>query len=81
MGSTCREKSGHLVERISEYLTNGSHKKDLIDDALSKDYSIYLRYRESKTKEQSEDDENCLLDTFDYAWNKRMNGAIRNILN
>ena len=43
LGSTCRAKPGALRGRILKYCTNGSHKKDLINDALNKGYELCVR--------------------------------------
>ena len=34
---------GALKGRIFEYHTNGSHKRDLINDALSRGYELWVR--------------------------------------
>ena len=84
VGSTCRAKPGALRGRILEYCTNGSHKEDLINDALLRGYELWVRVKtvEGKypSREKAQDMENALLTKYDYAWNTRINGQIRNIL-
>ena len=87
VGSTCRcsTRSGPLRARILEYCTNGSHKKDLINDALSRGYELWVRVQVVERPypdgiDDAQDLENAFLDTYNYAWNKRRNGDIRNIL-
>lgn len=61
--------------------------KDLINEALERGYEFWVRvkivtgchpYKEDA--EVAEDMENKLLDRYDYAWNVRRNGRVRNIL-
>ena len=84
LGSTCRGKQGALRGRILEYCRDGSHKKDLINDALKKGYELWVRVKEVEGKNPSREDaeamENALLNKYDYAWNTRINGNIRKIL-
>ena len=84
LGSTCRAKPGALRGRILEYCTNGSHKKDLINDALSRGYELWVRVKivegNNPSKEKAQDMENAFLNKYDYAWNTRINGKIRKIL-
>ena len=81
VGSTCRAKRGGLRKRINEYCTNGSHKENIINDALRRGYQLWVRVKTSrrKTKEDAENMENELLERYNYAWNVR-NNTIRNIL-
>lgn len=84
IGSTCRGKAGALRGRILEYCRNGSHKKDLINEALRKEYELWVRVKISKARENCRKDaermENELLAKYDYAWNIRNNVAVRSIL-
>ena len=84
VGSTCREKPGALKDRILEYCNDGSHKERLINDALRKGYELWVRVKivegSHRSKKDAEEMENDLLDSYDYAWNVRNNGRIRNIL-
>ena len=80
VGSTCSCKSGSLRERILEYCTNGSHKDDLINDALHRGYELWVRVKGARDRETAEDLENNLLDRYNYAWNVRCNGVLRHIL-
>ena len=79
VGSTCRGKPGALRQRINEYCTNGSHKANLINDALGRGYELWVRVKTSDEEKDAEDMENELLERYNYAWNVR-NNAIRNIL-
>lgn len=79
VGSTCRSKPGALRRRIMEYCTNGSHKEDLINEALFKGYELWVRVKTSIGRDNAQDMENNLLDKYDYAWNIRNNGEMRNI--
>lgn len=80
VGSTCRKKPGSLGKRINEYLKHGSHKADLINDALRKRYVLLVRVKISKDRDDAETMENTLLESYNYAWNVRNNGQIRDIL-
>ena len=83
VGSTCRGKPGALRNRILEYCRNGSHKRDLLNDALRIGYELWVRVKISKARyncrEDAERMEKQLLETYNYAWNVRKN-AIRSIL-
>ena len=82
VGCTCRSKAGKLRARILEYCRNGSHKRDLINDALDKGYELWVRvkYTRINTKSAAEYKENVLLDKYNYAWNERRNGVRRIVL-
>ena len=80
IGSTCSRKPGLLRGRILEYCTNGSHKVDLINDALRRGYELWVRVKSTQDRETAEDLENELLDHYNYAWNVRCNGGLRRIL-
>ena len=84
VGSTCRSKRGSLRDRILEYCTSGSHKEDLINNALGKGYELWVRVKISTAKNNCKEDaermENELLAKYDYAWNIRQNNGIRKIL-
>ena len=81
IGSTCRDKPGALRARILEYCKNGSHKRKKIDDALSRGYELWVRVkRAGGSREDAEEQENELLDRYDYAWNERRNNNLREIL-
>ena len=79
VGSTCRKKEGSLHSRIREYCSNGSHKKELINEAVEERYELYVRIKVKGNKTQAQVAENRLLQKYDYAWNKRENGEIRKI--
>ena len=84
VGSTCRGKEGALRDRILEYCRNGSHKKDLINDALDEGYELWVRVKISQPSQNCKADaekmENELLAKYNYAWNIRNNVAVRSIL-
>ena len=90
VGCTCKKRNdSSLQSRISEYVKNGSHKKGFIDLALQNGYKIYVRVQKlnvnGSTKHETmqrraETMENTLLAMYDYAWNKRSNGGVRNVL-
>jgi hypothetical protein len=81
VGSTCRGKPGALQDRIMEYCSNGSHKSELIDDALEKGYELWARVKPSgRSKVRAEDLENDLLSKYNYAWNIRDNIGVRDVL-
>ena len=84
VGSTCRGKEGALRDRILEYCRNGSHKKDLINDALDEEYELWVRVKISQPSQNCKADaekmENELLAKYNYAWNIRNNGEVRSIL-
>ena len=80
VGSTCRGKPGALRRRIIEYCTNGSHKEDLMNEALGNEYELWVRVKISQGRESAENMENELLEKYDYAWNVRNNGNIRHML-
>lgn len=90
VGSTCRNggcQNASLQRRIQEYLNHGSHKRGLINTALSQpDAEIKVRVKPVDLpderdvmvlREQAETMENNLLAQYDYAWNERQNGQIR----
>ena len=81
VGSTCT-RCGHyepLQSRILGYCSHGNHKADLINDALTKGYTLEVRYKQAWNEQQARNLENELLDMYDYAWNKRRNGGKRGI--
>ena len=80
IGSTCRSKRGALRARILEYCRNGSHKMDLFNRALQRGYEMWVRVKVSRGRRTAEKEENALLARYNYAWNKRRNGNIRDIL-
>ena len=82
VGSTCT-RCGHyepLQSRILGYCRHGNHKRALINDALTKGYTLEVRYKEAWNEPQARKLENELLAMYDYAWNVRNNGNIRAVL-
>ena len=81
IGSTSNAHPGSsLRDRVKEYCTNGCHKADLINDALTKGYELWFRVKSAPNRQTAEDLENELLHCYDYAWNVRRNGELRHIL-
>ena len=85
VGSTCTAKRGSLRTRVLQYCTHGSHKSELINDALERGYELFVRVKTSgrnnmNNKLRAEEMENGLLEQYDYAWNIRGNDADRDIL-
>lgn len=81
VGSTCtRRGTFHwLQNRILGYCSTGNHKKDLINEALKRGYTLEVRYKEANDEEDAKTKENELLAKYNYAWNIRNNG-LRDIL-
>lgn len=72
-----------LRSRILGYCNHGNHKKDQINQALRRGYTLEVRYKKAKDENDAKKQENDLLNKYDYAWNKRCNGGnngIRDIL-
>ena len=81
IGSTCEAFPGtSLRDRVIEFCTNGSNKADLINNALTREYELWVRVKSASDREAAQDLENELLDCYDYAWNLRRNGEFRRIL-
>ena len=62
-------------QNIVGYCSHGNHKADLINDALTKGYTLEVRYKQAWDEPQARKLENDLLDMYDYAWNERRNGG------
>lgn len=85
VGSTCTRNAQFdlLSNRIFRYCKYGNHKRDLINDALSRGYELWVRVKYADNEKNAKQMENALLESYDYAWNKRQNGGdngIRHIL-
>ena len=83
VGSTCARNGGRctrMQNRILSYCKHGNHKSDLINKALREGYELWVRFMPTENERSARDEENRLLENYDYAWNKRNNGKIRNIL-
>ena len=78
VGSTCT-LCGHyepLQSRILVYCSHGNHKETQINDALTKGYTLEVRYNlQAWNEPKARKLENDLLDMYDYAWNERRNGG------
>ena len=81
VGSTCTRCGNfeQLRSRILGYCSHGNHKAVLINDALRKGYTLEVRYKQAFNEADARQQENDLLDVYDYAWNKRRNGGINGI--
>jgi len=82
VGSTCtrNDRCQRLKSRIIRYCKYGNHKEELINDALSKGYELWVRYKQAEDEERAKELENDLLAKYDYAWNIRENNRLREIL-
>ena len=67
VGSTCpRGGVRHrLKSRIINYCRHGNHKADLINDALSRGYELWVRYKQARSAEEAQAWENALLTAYD----------------
>lgn len=86
IGSTCRNVDVSLRARISKYLHNGSHIKEIIQNALNKRFRILVRwlkigrnlYDDIETgRHHVRELEKEYLNRYDYAWNRRLNNGRR----
>lgn len=77
VGSTCVRdgKCPSLQDRIVNYTKNGNHKKDEINEALRKGYTLVVRFKPARDIREAEQMENELLRMYNYAWNIRDNGV------
>ena len=83
VGSTCSRNGGpctRMKNRIVSYCKHGNHKSDHINKALSRGYELWVRFMPTGSEKEARKMEDYLLGKYDYAWNKRKNGKIRNIL-
>ena len=65
---TCQDCSLHT--RIQEYVKNGSHISDLINDALTRRFNLEVRYIQCKSIREARRLEDAYLSMYNYAWNK-----------
>ena len=68
-----------LKTRITTYARNGSHKSVEINNAVNRNFSLYVRYMPCKTIEDAQTRENEYLTKYDYAWNIQNNGPQRSL--
>ena len=66
-----------IYERFREYTGSGSHKKDLIKQALDDGYELQVRAKPSANRGKSVEDEAELLSRYNYPWNVKNNGKLR----
>lgn len=69
VGETSNEMS-----RIKCYARNGSHISELIDAALEEGWHLYYQSHAFPTKELAKRRQDKLLATYDYPWNRLLNG-------
>lgn len=76
------QTSKWVYEKINEYCSGESHKESLIGLALLEGYHLCVRAlrNDGDDEEYGRRREQKPLRTFDYAWNKGMNGTERNIV-
>ena len=69
VGSTCTRCGNYepLQSRILGYCRHGNHKAALINDALTRRYTLEVRYKQVWNEPQARELENDLLDMYDYA--------------
>ena len=82
VGSTCTRRGicEKLRSRILGYFNHGNQKEHLINQALRRGYTLEVRYKKTENENDAKKQENDLLKKYNYAWNKRCNGSIRDIL-
>ncbi|CAB4010013.1 Hypothetical predicted protein [Paramuricea clavata] len=68
-----------LRNRIREYSYDGSHKGDLINEALGRGYTMCVRFKTFLYIGESQQAVNELLGKYNYAWNVTNNGELRAI--
>ena len=76
VGSTCRSNCNSLRARIKEYCSNGSHKRDEINEALRRGYELHFRTKPALDEDAARRMEEMRLRTgrTNYSWNVVMNG-------
>lgn len=77
VGSTCvrNDRCPSLKNRIVDYTKHGNHKKDEINEAMRRGYTLLVRFKPAQDKSEAKRMENELLDKYNYAWNVRNNGV------
>ena len=71
VGSTCRINCYSLRARIKEYCSNGSHKRDEINEVLRRGYELHFRTKPAPDKDAARRMEEKRLEEYDYPWNER----------
>lgn len=69
VGETKNEK-----KRMSQDASNGSHKSDLIADALKKGWTLYYRAQALESKAAAKRMQDSLLAQYEYDWSDQLNG-------
>lgn len=69
VGETNNEK-----RRIQSYAKNGSHVSELIEAELETGWHLYYQSHRFSTKELAKRRQDQLLGTYNYPWNKLLNG-------
>lgn len=77
VGCTCirNDSSPSLQDRIVDYTKHGNHKKNEINEALRRGYTLLVRFKPAQDRREAKRMENELLDKYNYAWNVRNNGV------
>ena len=77
VGSTCvgDVRCPSLKNRIVDYTIDGNHKKDEINEALRRGYTLWVRFQPAQNRPEAERMENELLSKYNYAWNVTNNGV------
>ena len=65
----------HLENRIVAYTTHGNHKKELINDVLTRGCELWVRFKTAPAQQAASRMENELLRKYNYPWNIRNNGV------
>ena len=80
LGNSARKTKVGVYNRVHEYCKNGSHIRNLVEDALDKGYDLLFRVASVRKRKDTKTFERQLLDNYDYAWNSSRNGERRYIL-
>lgn len=62
-------ETNNEMMRMKQYARNGSHLSEIIDDTLSKGYSLYYRALALQTKREAKQMQDSMLSKFKYDWN------------
>ena len=80
LGNSARKTKVGVYNRVHEYCKNGSHIRNLVEDALDKGYDLLFRVASVRKRKDTKTFEGKLLDEYDYAWNSNRNGERRYVL-
>lgn len=73
-GACVQRKPQKLGSRIIGHCKYENHRKDLIDEALAKEYELWVHVKPASSERKAQGMENALLRDYDYIGNKRQNG-------